>query len=52
MLMGPFCSQLYNEIIIIKISITVFCIIPILSELLGFGGAAFFFSGDIFVAFS
>lgn len=42
MLMGPFWSQLYNEIIII-ISITVFCIIPILSELLGFGWAAFFF---------
>lgn len=43
MLMGPLCGQLYNEIIRIRIYITVFCIIPFLSELLGFGWAAFFF---------
>lgn len=43
MLMGPFWSQLHNEIIIRTIYITVFCIIPFLSELLGFDWAAFFF---------
>lgn len=50
-LMGPLWSQLYNKIIIRIIHITVFCIIPSLTELLGFVWAAFF-PGDKFVAFS
>lgn len=46
LLMGPLWSQLYNEIIIIYT--TVFCVIPFVSELLGFGWLVFFFRRYIY----